>query len=160
MREENHYMTLAAQVIAACHGRHDFIQPVAKVIADYMRPQKPGALRLKPEQPARTRPYRAGDFSVGDRLWRVTAHTQSHVTITKVGRRYLYIGHGRYEIETLRGEWGGHLWLSEEHHRMHMEKAEAWREFTQRGPYNYSAPEHVTIEQIREWSAIVKGEGK
>lgn len=108
-------------------------------------------------------------FSLGQTLWLVPSNNRSwaqerEVTVTKIGRIWIEIGHERFNAETMWVDAGNcsspdRVWLCKADWEAERDRQEAWQVFWKHMRDLYQVPNHLTTAQIKALTETVKGGG-
>lgn len=104
-------------------------------------------------------------FQVGQTIFAETG--SRHVAelaehrITAVGRKWISFGHSRFDKETMVIDNGGigytrRVWTTREEYEDRRARRQAWDNFRRTIDRLYTAPDHLTVDQIGEMSAAIR----
>lgn len=111
------------------------------------------------------------DFSVGQELFFMTSRRHSEKTlepvkVEKIGREWVTTSNGhRFKPPSMVADAGqyqpwGSFWTSKEAYEENGARIAAWAAFRKAVDPEYSVPAHLTTEQIRAMTAMVRGDAK
>ena len=104
-------------------------------------------------------------FYIGQKLWFVPSsrhRTEYEVTVTKIGRKWITIGHDRFDADSMWLDGGrysspGRVWLTRTDWEARKARDALWNTFWQMMNRQYRAPDHLTTADIQALIDKVKG---